>query len=235
MDNEFQIDSHHFFKHNESNDRLGFIRKVYGILTMQLLLTSFFVLIGVLSEEYRVFLLVNFWVIILCALFSIITMIMLVCCKSMARRVPTNYILLTVFTLCEAVMVSSVTLAYDPVTILIAALLTFGLTFVLTAYACFTKRDLTMKMGIAIIFLFALSMFAILFSILYHSRAVEIAVCTVFVIIYGVYLLIDTQLIVGKGRFGLTMDDYIIGALMIYVDMIGLFLYLLRLLGAIRR
>jgi FtsH-binding integral membrane protein len=132
-------------------------------------------------------------------------------------------------------MVSSVTLAYDPVTILIAALLTFGLTFVLTAYACFTKRDLTMKMGIAIIFLFALSMFAILFSILYHSRAVEIAVCTVFVIIYGVYLLIDTQLIVGKGRFGLTMDDYIIGALMIYVDMIGLFLYLLRLLGAIRR
>jgi len=59
-------------------------------------------------------------------------------------------------------------------------------------------------------------------------------VCCIFVVIYGVYLVIDTQLIVGKGRWSLDMEDYIVGALMLYVDIIGLFLYLLRIVGAVR-
>ena len=52
--------------------------------------------------------------------------------------------------------------------------------------------------------------------------------------VYGIYLVIDTQLIVGKGRWSIDMEDYIVGALMLYVDIIGLFLYLLRIVGAVR-
>ena len=236
MDGDFQIDSQHFFKHQEANDRLGFIRKVYGILTMQLLLTSFFVLAGVLSEGYRTFLIEQYWVVILCAIFSLIIIIMLACCcRSLARKVPTNFILLTVLTICQAVVISFVTVVYDPLTILIASLLTFGITFVLTAYACFTKRDFTMKMGITIIVLFAICMFAILFSCFYQSRAVKIVVCIVFVTIYGVYLVIDTQLIVRTGRYGLSMYDYIIGAIMINWNSRYLIPYLLSLRRANRR
>lgn len=234
MDTEFH-DSQHFFKHYEVQDRLGFIRKVYGILSMQLLLTAMFVSIGVVNVDYRMFLIENSWLIILCGLFSLIILIFLACFKSISRKVPTNYILLTVFTLCEAILISSVTVVYDPVTILIATLLTFGITFVLTAYACMTKSDLTMKLGITLVVLFALSMFGILMGMFWDSRPVEIMVCCLLVVIYGVYLIIDTQLLVGKGRYRLSMEDYIIGALMIYVDMIGLFIYLLRILGAMRR
>jgi FtsH-binding integral membrane protein len=42
-------------------------------------------------------------------------------------------------------------------------------------------------------------------------------------------LIHDTQLIVGKGKWKLGLDDYIVGALIIYVDIITIFLYLLAL------
>jgi len=51
------------------------------------------------------------------------------------------------------------------------------------------------------------------------------------VFLLGMFLIHDTQLIVGKGKWRLSMDDYIIGALILYIDIITIFLYLLALFG----
>ncbi len=57
-----------------------------------------------------------------------------------------------------------------------------------------------------------------------------------FSVIYLVYILIDTQLIIGKSNTRkLSLDDYIMGTMMLYVDIIGLFLKLLELFGERRR
>jgi len=50
-------------------------------------------------------------------------------------------------------------------------------------------------------------------------------------VVYSVYLLIDTQAILGNGQRRVGLDDYILGATIIYVDIISLFLKILRLLG----
>jgi FtsH-binding integral membrane protein len=55
--------------------------------------------------------------------------------------------------------------------------------------------------------------------------------CILWVFMYGMYLVYDTQLISGNGRYGLTLDDYIVGALILYIDVIGLFMELLKLLA----
>jgi len=52
--------------------------------------------------------------------------------------------------------------------------------------------------------------------------------------VYGIFLVIDTQLIVGKKRHGLSNDDYILGAIMLYIDIIGIFEYVLILIGGRR-
>ena len=52
------------------------------------------------------------------------------------------------------------------------------------------------------------------------------------VIIYGLFLIIDTQLIVGGGRHELSIDDYVIGALVLYLDIIYIFIELLRIFGS---
>jgi FtsH-binding integral membrane protein len=55
--------------------------------------------------------------------------------------------------------------------------------------------------------------------------------CALGVIIFGIYIIIDTQMIIGSHKYGIGMDDYILGALILYIDIIQLFLYILRLLS----
>ena len=61
--------------------------------------------------------------------------------------------------------------------------------------------------------------------------------CCLGVLLYSLYLIIDTMMICGgKSMSGnniqCSMDDYIIGALMLYLDIVMLFVYILRLLGS---
>ena len=51
------------------------------------------------------------------------------------------------------------------------------------------------------------------------------------VFIYGFYLIYDTQLIMGRFGNEYAIDDYIIAALNIYIDIIQMFLYILSLLN----
>ena len=82
--------------------------------------------------------------------------------------------------------------------------------------------------------LFVLCMSAMLFGFFFllpGFSALYNFYCVIWAIIYGLYLVYDTQLIAGGKRFELSMDDYIIGALILYIDIVGLFLKLLQLLS----
>lgn len=49
--------------------------------------------------------------------------------------------------------------------------------------------------------------------------------------VFGIYLIVDTQLIMGGKQVELAIDEYILAAMMLYIDIIQIFLYILRLLG----
>ncbi len=51
------------------------------------------------------------------------------------------------------------------------------------------------------------------------------------ILIYSIYLVIDTQLIMGGKRYEVGVDDYILGALILYTDIIMIFLYILQALS----
>ena len=53
----------------------------------------------------------------------------------------------------------------------------------------------------------------------------------ILVVFYGLYLIFDTQLIAGGHSHKLSMDDYVIGAMLLYIDIMMIFLELLKLLG----
>jgi len=48
---------------DEFSDRIGFIRKVFGILTVQLLITACFTLLPTLNENTRVWMKANRWLV----------------------------------------------------------------------------------------------------------------------------------------------------------------------------
>lgn len=100
----------------------------------------------------------------------------------------------------------------------------------LTVYAVFTPSDFTVKFGIIIVILIAMLMVGI-FSLFAWSPFLSNLYCGLGVILFGIYLVVDTQLIIGGKRLELSMDDYVVGALILYVDIIQIFLYLLQILS----
>ncbi len=50
-------------------------------------------------------------------------------------------------------------------------------------------------------------------------------------IMVGIYLVYDTQLIMGKFGLAYSVDDYIFASLEIYIDIIRLFLLILRIVA----
>jgi FtsH-binding integral membrane protein len=71
----------------------------------------------------------------------------------------------------------------------------------------------------------------------FRIRFIDSLLSIGFAAIYMIYILVDTQLIMGgqKGRVKLSLDDYISGAIMLYIDIIGLFIKLLQILGKKKR
>ena len=64
------------------------------------------------------------------------------------------------------------------------------------------------------------------------SSSAQIAYALLGTLLFCFYIIYDVQLIIGGNhslRFG--VDDYVMAALMLYLDIIQLFLFILRLLG----
>ncbi|CAG9323282.1 unnamed protein product [Blepharisma stoltei] len=215
-------------------DRLGFIRKVYGILTAELFVTFLMCLVVFLSEDYQDWIQDNIWCFIIAAIGAIAIILVLFCFKKVCRMVPINYILLFAFSILEGFTLSVFVSYYDPTEVLIAVTLTFGLTFVLTAYAITTKTDFSAKIGYILVISIAVSALAILL-IFFSSNIVLWIVCPIIIACYGIFIIYDTQLIVGGKRYQLSSEDYILGSVILYIDIIGLFQYILLLIGGERR
>ena len=83
--------------------------------------------------------------------------------------------------------------------------------------------------------LLAILIGASLLSIFFRSKIFEIAISGLTIFVFGFYLIYDTQLIVGDKERGLSVDDYIIGALSLYIDIIRIFLEILKILNELNR
>ena len=120
------------------------------------------------------------------------TCIGIVCYKKIAKKVPTNYIFLFMFTLSESYLVSLIASFYDPYIVLAAAVMTLGIVVALTIYAVTTKKDFTMMGGTLFIMLMALMLMGMLmFLVGAKTGIINIVYCTLGVIVYGFYLIYD--------------------------------------------
>ena len=123
--------------------RVNFIKKVYSILAMQLLVTSSFVALSTFNEEFREYQQTHmglFWV---CFLISLASLLTLGCVRGITTKTPANMLLLIIFTLSESYLVSMICGLYTPESVLNATVATLGATISLTCYAIYTKTDFT--------------------------------------------------------------------------------------------
>lgn len=208
--------------------RLGFVRKVYSILAVQLFITVSLICVSFIPK-------VNFYLRTNLTLFyvslglSVILFFTLICFKTVARKVPLNYILLFTWTLLESYMLATCASLFDQYAVITAMGMTVIVTLALTIYALTTKVNFYWCSSL----IFAISgimigyiIFALVFRIY-----LDALYCALGVTLYSIYLIYDTQLIIGKFRIAYSIDDYIFAVMSIYIDIIQIFLFILRIFG----
>ncbi len=162
-------------------------------------------------------------------------MVALVMCTSNYRGHPHNLIFLVLFTLCFSYLLSQITSVYayyygGPL-VLAAAALTLFMVLGLTLFAFFSRNDFNALLGAVIVLFFSFAGFGFLCIITLEPVLYQLY-CAIAVSILGILLVIDTKMIIGGERsIGVSMDDYVFGSLILYIDIMRIFIWILRLLA----
>ncbi|XP_068145824.1 protein lifeguard 1 [Drosophila tropicalis] len=219
------------FVFNDQSIRKGFIRKVYGILLVQLLVTCGVIALFIYHEPTKLFVRENQYVLGVAMVANIIVMLSMACCETARRSFPLNFICLGFFTVTMSLLLGAVASRLDSQDVLIAVGITVLLVVGLSIYAIQTKYDFTAWGGVlvsCILCLFVISLVGAFNPSIFSNTAVASlgALIACFLLIY------DTQLIIGGNhKYQFNPEDYIFAALTLYVDIVRIFLYVLRLVA----
>lgn len=220
--------------------RMAFIRKVYLILMVQLLVTFGFVCLFSLVKPIKTFIqTTGSWFYWVSYATFLVTYIVLVCIPSVRRKYPGNFICLTVFTLAFSYMVGTISSFYDTTSVFVAAGVTCLVCLSLSLFAIQTKIDFTLCSGllfalVMVLFFFGLSCMTFYFIFPANVFAWRILDCVyggLAALVFSLFLVYDTQMVVGGKKHELSPEEYVYGALQLYIDVVYLFLILLACFG----
>ena len=91
IQNDFQ------FKFTPSGDRIGFVRKVLGIVCFQLLITAIFTTVVISSNTLTDMVQNSVGLVVFACIISLFSSISLICSKTLSRTVPYNYLILMIW------------------------------------------------------------------------------------------------------------------------------------------
>ncbi|KZF22972.1 transmembrane bax inhibitor motif-containing protein-like protein 4 [Xylona heveae TC161] len=205
--------------------RMQFVRKVYAILTIQLLATTVLSSISFFSKGYKNWIQSNQWMMWI-SLFGAIGFMFLTFWKR--KSYPTNLLFLSGFTALEAYSISVIVSFFETRVVLQALVLTLGIFIGLTLFACQSKYDFTSWMPYLFGGLWALILFGFVAAFFPYNSTAELAYGGLAAILFSGYILVDTQLVMRHYH----VEEEIAASISLYLDVINLFLAILRILNS---
>nr|CAD7199028.1 unnamed protein product [Timema douglasi] len=269
------------------NIRMGFLRKVYGLLTIQLTISAIVGAICMFQPEVRTFIHTNDWMVMIALLLSIVFLVAL---HFKRKEYPTNLFLLAAFnfvvvhdaskvqseattyptfrshwsvlehdrltykhtardtcsalrtpqgehirygqseTFVQAYAIGVVLTFYDQVIVLQALVLTLSVVAGLSAFTFQTKRDFSF-LGYGLFGGLMLLMVAGIMQLFLGSSVFELVISLAGAFLFAIFIVYDTQMLMKT----LSPEEYILATINLYLDIVNLFLYILRALEAVRR
>jgi len=210
--------------------RWGFIRKVYGILSVQLVLTTLVSAIVVFTPAVTGFLQSNSWSLIF---ISILPLILLCPLYYYHQSHPLNLVLLGLFTVAISLTVGIVCALTEGIIVLEALILTAAVVVSLTAYTYWAASK-----GYDFSYLGPILFVGVIILILFGIIQTFFPLGPISMTIYGVlsslifsaYIIYDTDNLIKR----YTYDEFIWASVALYLDVINLFLSLLEILRSIQ-
>ncbi len=121
--------------------RRGFIRKVYGILSVQLLISIVFIALCVFDQNVKSFVYANPLLLWVSMIMSLVLVCAVSCVDSLRHSYPTNLIFLFLLTSFFSYMLGFISSTYATDAVLQALLITATVTLTLTLFTFQSKMD----------------------------------------------------------------------------------------------
>ncbi|XP_014207236.1 protein lifeguard 1-like [Copidosoma floridanum] len=221
------------FQFNDTTIRQAFIRKVYSILMVQLLITFGIVAIFTYHMPTKKFAWSNPWIMWACLIATFVLLISMACCTSVRREAPMNYIFLGLFTFAEAIMLGFASSVSNQKYVIMAVGITAVICFSLTLFAFQTKIDFTGMGTYLFIAAIVFMLFGIIMMFFRPSNTMHLVYSSIGALLFSFYLVYDTQLMIGGShKYSVSPEEYIFAALNLYLDIVNIFLYILSILNA---
>ena len=210
-------------------ERATLVRRTYSLVFASIIVTIAGAAFG-MTQPAIMQAVVDHWFLTLVAVFA-----PLLLAQRWSREFPRNVALTGMFAFAEGVWLSPFLFLVNrtqPGLVGQAGVLTLGTFGALSLYATFSKRDFSAWGGFFIVGLFVLLATSIL-NIFFKNPTADLWIAGVTVLVFGGLLVFDTWRIVRSNTYG--PDDYVPAAINIYLDLLNIFLAILRLLGGNRK
>lgn len=206
-------------------ERMGFIRKVYALFFAATLFAIGGVGLGMAYRPAMVWIIQHPWL----SFFALMGGVM---GAQAVRLVPgVNLVALFAFTTLTGLVVSPAIAIYtklNPASILQAGVLTVGIFGGLTAYVFISKKDFSFLRGMVTTGLIVVFLAAVLNLFVVGSSAVAFGISCAALLLFSGFVLYDTSNIIRR----YPTNEYVAGALDLYLDAFNIFLALVRILNA---
>ncbi|XP_069011585.1 fas apoptotic inhibitory molecule 2b isoform X1 [Embiotoca jacksoni] len=214
--------------------RRTFIRKVYAILMVQLLVTVTIVSLFTFCAPVKYFIQTHPGLYMASYLMFFATYIALSCCGDLRRQFPWNVVLLVLFTLSMAFMMGFVSSFYNTKSVTLCLGITALVCLSVTIFSFQSKVDVTSCQGVLFSLCVVMLLCSLTLSIVVPFGYVpwlHAIYAVIGAILFTVFLAFDTQMLLGNKRYAISPEEYIFATLSLYLDIIYLFSFLLQIMG----
>eukprot|EP01097_Dermamoeba_algensis_P010244 TRINITY_DN7486_c0_g1_i1.p1 TRINITY_DN7486_c0_g1~~TRINITY_DN7486_c0_g1_i1.p1 ORF type:complete len:152 (-),score=27.18 TRINITY_DN7486_c0_g1_i1:72-527(-) len=139
---------------------------------------------------------------------------------------PTNVILFSIFSIMQGVSLHSLTMYINPQLMIQAAITTIVVFLSTTSYAWTAKKDFS-KWGQSLTSCLIILIVGGLFQIFFPVPMLDFVLTCFGVVVFTLFIIFDTWRIMTQ----FSEDDYVIAAITLYLDLLNLFLEILKLLS----
>lgn len=207
--------------------RMAFLRKVYCLLGMQLTLTTLIAGVCLFTPVIKEFVHNNPWLLMVAFVASIGLLIAL---HIKRKETPINLILLAAFTVVEAYTIGVVVTFYQVGVVIQAFFLTAGVVIALTAYTFQTKRDFS-SWGTGLFAGLWILILGGFMQIFIGGEFTDTAMAIGGALLFSGFIIFDTQMIMTR----VSPEEYISATIELYLDILNLFLEILKILDKVNR
>jgi len=207
--------------------RLGFMRKVYGLLAVQLTITTIIGAVCLFTPGVKAVVQGNSWLLLPACFLSLG---LLVALHIKRKETPINLILLAAFTVVEAYTIGVLVTFFDQHVVIQAFFITAAVVIGLTAFTFQTKRDFS-NLGAALYTGLLVLILGGFLQIFIGNELTETAMAVGGAFLFSLFIIFDTQMIMTR----LSAEEYIVATIQLYLDIINLFIEILKIMEKVNR